>query len=91
MCPSQVRILGVMYLDSLADPAESNQGISTDETDYSSLFEPSRFSTSFESDDEDKSRTKTSPTHVAQAGSPVHFGLAQVCIKDHLSLKKFCV
>ena len=80
-----------MYLDSLADPAESNQGISTDETDYSSLFEPSRFSTSFESDDEDKSRTKTSPTHVAQAGSRVHFGLAQVCIKDHLSLKKFCV
>ena len=56
---------------------------STDETDYSALFQTSRYGSSFESDDEDnrfldKKRSKSSPTHVAQAGSPVHFGLAQV-------------
>lgn len=60
------------------------QGASTDETDYSALFETSRYGSSFESDDEDnrfldRKKTKISPTHVAQAGSPVHFGLAQVC------------
>lgn len=69
-------------LCSAADAADGNQGLSTDETDYSTLFETSRFSGSFESDDEDKylekSRTKNSPAHVVQAGSPVHFGLAQV-------------
>ena len=59
------------------------QGASTDETDYSALFEISRYGSSLESDDEDnrfldKRRSKSSPTHVAQAGSPVHFGLAQV-------------
>lgn len=59
------------------------QGASTDETDYSALFEISRYGSSLESDDEDnrfldKKRSKSSPTHVAQAGSPVHFGLAQV-------------
>ena len=57
--------------------------MSIDETDYSALFETSRFSSSFESDDEDKffdrNRSKSSPIHMAQAGSPVHFGLAQVC------------
>lgn len=60
------------------------QGVSTDETDYSALFETSRYGSSLESDDEDnrfldRKRNKSSPTRVAQAGSPVHFGLAQVC------------
>ena len=68
--------------------------MTTDETDYSALFETSRFGSSFESDDEDKfldrNRSKSSPTHLAQAGSPVHFGLAQVCsynlvLQDYVS------
>ena len=66
-----------------AESVDGSQGVSTDETDYSALFETSRFSSSFDSDDEDKHldrhRSKSSPTHVAQAGSPVYFGLAQVC------------
>ena len=66
-----------------AESVDGTQGVSTDETDYSALFETSRFSASFDSDEEDKyldrHRNKSSPTHVAQAGSPVYFGLAQVC------------
>ena len=66
-----------------AESVDGTQGVSTDETDYSALFETSRFSASFDSDEEDKyldrHRSKSSPTHVAQAGSPVYFGLAQVC------------
>ena len=63
---------------------DGTQGTSTDETDYSALFETSRYGTSFESEDEgnaalDRNRAKSTPTHVAQAGSPVYFGLAQVC------------
>jgi len=69
-------------LHSAAEAADGTQGLSTDETDYSTLFETSRFSGSFESDDEDKNldkiRTKSSPAHMVHAGSPVHFGLAQV-------------
>ena len=66
-----------------AESVDGSQGVSTDETDYSALFETSRFSSSFDSDDEDKyldrHRGKSSPTHLAQTGSPVYFGLAQVC------------
>ena len=72
-----------MLFNCSAESVDGTQGVSADETDYSALFETSRFSASFDSDEEDKyldrHRSKSSPTHVAQAGSPVYFGLAQVC------------
>ena len=83
------------FLFLLVDSADGAQGISTDETDYSALFETSRFGSSFESDDEDKiidrNRSKSSPTHVAQAGSPFHFGLAQVCNYSRASLTQIWI
>ncbi|KAJ7385422.1 hypothetical protein OS493_016506 [Desmophyllum pertusum] len=73
-----------------ADSVDGGQGMSTDETDYSALFEPSRFGSSFESDDEDNRflDRKRSPTHVAQAGNPVHFGLAQARLLSYQLTKK---
>ena len=75
--------MGYLLFNCSAESVDGTQGVPTDETDYSALFETSRFSASFDSDDEDKyldrHRSKSSPTHVAQAGSPVYFGLAQVC------------